>query len=326
VYKGEQISIPQQSEHSNFYASHYCEFPSEPWAIDRSVSYSDNDVASWGCHKINLHLGWGNRLDVINECGVDLDIQLNQECLKLFQSFECTVACPKYGHPADFYNICFEDWHRLYQVCSNPVSEYETFYDCLESNSLVGFYYDDIDEKDCYHITPDLIPASSKFEHDLCFFGDAERCSSEDCQVKERTTLGWYADNVAECVYPSYSDVDVNLQESAPNGICIDVSTYTWQGNNYTVDQFALTLDILSTEKADGEDCWDASYRYMANKYGARDYEVDCNYAVGQCAIFVFADSYYGVLPTFCDALGDPQAALSALPTSFQCLYNWYDD
>jgi len=211
----------------------------------------------------------------------------------------------------------------LQQACNTPLAGYGTLYDCLYDYALFSFDYT-TDGPDCYHITPDLIPASTKFEHDLCFFGDPERCSTENCRVKERTTLGWFADNVWGCPNAFWSGNDVNLAESAPNALCIDGGVYAdildrpqfWS-------YFGLSVDIVSPEQNGGDDCYSASYRFARNKYGGSAF-VDCNYAAGQCALFISSDSQSGTLPTWCDSTGDPMTAYTALPTDFQCLaYIW---
>jgi hypothetical protein len=180
------VNIHEQTDFTGFVAPHYCQFPTDAWPVDRTANYFEDDPTAF-CHDWNYHLRLGGRGTVERSCSIDLTVPRNQECLKLYQSFACTIACPEYGKAYRFNKLCYRDIHRLREVCDDSSGFYESFYDCLNALAPIPYEYVDEDEKDCQEISPsNLIHASGQFEHDYCFFGDRARCNIiKDCKLEE---------------------------------------------------------------------------------------------------------------------------------------------
>jgi len=218
--RGTQISTEDELRFSPSFDKHYCEFPKQPWTVDRfSNIFSNNDPARL-CNIFNDQLFLGQRNDVEEACGVSLSNIRVQACMEKFQSFQCTTACPEYGQNVRFSRICHEDCDALVQVCNIPslcgpgASKKRdgsqvpppctsTLDHCLSNLARAngGVAYSCVvtgDLKDCD--SPNWIPASGQYEHDYCFFGDPKRCNGNDCQIKVSPSWGtFYANNCPCC-------------------------------------------------------------------------------------------------------------------------------
>lgn len=85
----------------------------------------------------------------------------------------CTVNCPAYGVPSDYNRFCPEYCERLEQHCDKSV------FDCVANVGIdLRAIVNCASKEDAKCFKPDLIPASGKFEYDLCFYGDSSRCKS----------------------------------------------------------------------------------------------------------------------------------------------------
>ncbi len=86
----------------------------------------------------------------------------------------CTVNCPAYGVPSDYERFCPSYCERLEATCDSEVLQ------CIKNvgidlTAIIGCAAKDDDR--CFK--PELIPASGKFEYDLCFYGNPDRCMSQ---------------------------------------------------------------------------------------------------------------------------------------------------
>jgi len=259
---------------------------------------------------------------VESACNVDLSVPRNQECLKLWQSYSCTIGCPQYGEPARFSKICYDDVRRLREACDAPAGEQgSTFFDCLSEISFIPFDWVDENEKDCYSITPHLIPASGQFEHDYCFFGDKSRCESiQDCVVKERATIGWFGSNSHTCDTHPFTPGDVNVPDTSSGRLCIDVDTC---GPGVDCNAIVVFLDITNAGNSAGQNCDEAAFRLYA-PFGALFAITDCNFEVMQCAAMVINYATVDTLPlqSWCDeeVEGDFPDNVVTLASEAQCI------
>jgi len=265
-------------------------------------------------------------------CSVDLSIPRNQECLKLFQSFACTLGCPEYGVPAQFDNICYEDVQRLWDVCDGRSVYYGSFYNCLEQLGYFPYDYAEAGVEDCYHVNAqNLIPASDKFAHDYCLFGDPARCySAEDCQLTVNPNYGFLGDHCECCVdpgylfyYPQWQNDTAYLTKvhgentTAPNGghICIIPS-------NGFVPFFTLTtLTIVRPQLSGGFSCEDVAAAKLASTLGLVDqWDVQCDYDNKWCEVVGWSIPYFvpGGIPDWCNGNED----LVGWTDEAKC---WYD-
>jgi len=331
VFKGSRVTIPAETKHTGFFESKYCEFPEQPWAIDRTVNYYFDDPTQF-CHDFNFHQRYGGRQSVEYNCDIDLDVPRNQECLKLYQSFACTIGCPEYGVPAEFDNICYEDAKRLWDVCDDDSGDYDTFYDCLSDYGYFPYDYADEGEEDCYHLTAqNLIPASSEFAHDYCFFGDPERCNDvRDCQVQLNPVYGYWGDHCDCCVSPGFVIYNPKWPNNtayltkihaenatAPNGgiICL------YPG------YFSFTLAVFTIEALPyngGHDCIDSVLYYTASNFGIYwIVALECDYDNLRCKIVSgnSGDYHHGTPMTACDSPAD----VFGFSDEAQCWLDWID-
>jgi len=177
----------------------YCDFPHEPWTVDRFANLYGNDDASVLCNTFNTELVLGQRTYLEEKCFVSLSEPRVQQCLKLYYSLQCTVGCPAYGQPARFTSLCSDVCDTLEQACGFHlfinVPNAPTFLMCLnDAARIVGFGipYSCSAPGDLDCSRPDLTPMSGKFERDYCFYGDPARCSGSDCKVSKSDTWGIY--------------------------------------------------------------------------------------------------------------------------------------
>jgi hypothetical protein len=314
VFKGSRVSIYDEARYTDFVATKYCDFPvqagTDAWAIDRTVDYYYDDPTQF-CHDFNYHLRYGSRGFVEGSCNVDLTVPRNQECLKLYQSFACTIACPEYGKPARFNRICYEDAKRLWDVCDTPAN-YGTLYQCL---SNIGYFpYDTapIGDKDCTPLSPsELIPASGQFEHDYCFFGSRDRCDRvQDCEISLVTDWGYLGNHCPICVeYYGWSNDAAALQHiqsgPIPNGghVCVDYFPGTDQFDSYEI----FKIDKLPLNG--GRSCTDSVLAYMAFNLGfTYGGNMRCYEDLRLCDIFSLNNRYNtptDQFPTWCDSSAD---------------------
>jgi len=274
-------------------------------------------------------------------CDIDLDVPRNQECLKLYQSFACTVGCPEYGVPAEFDNICYEDIKRLWDVCDDDSGNYDTFYDCLSDNGYFPYDYADEGEEDCHHMNAqNLIPASDQFAHDYCFFGDPERCNDiQDCVVKLNPQYGYWGDHCDCCVtfhaltgqqiWPNntaYLSKVFAENATAPNGgiRCISPSF----GGQVFITNAVFTIE--SFQQNGGLDCEEVMINYAYAHLGALFPFVSWCYYGNQprCEVATYSVQYLfpgGTAPTWCDGAGD-QTGWSDEDQCWYDVYQWWDN
>jgi hypothetical protein len=283
---------------------------------------------------VNYHLDYPNRIDLEDYCGIDLSVKRNQECLKLWQSFSCTTSCPEYGHPARYERICFADWYRLREVCNTPLAFFGqgdkrevsqpqyTLYDCLAEGAGENFDWVDEDDTDCYPITPDLIPASDRFEHDYCFYGDPDRCNAQDCLLEERNTVGYFGPREnCDCCGPNGDPYGNVILETAPAPICLSSYLDPYAG---IISYIAIFHDITRPESGEGRECLQIAYKSDHLKYGIIDGSAECNYAIGQCAVVAVYVEFLATVPppSFCNSpTGAQDVNQNGIPSEIYCLY-----
>jgi len=316
IFHGSQVNIPEESLHTGFLAPHFCDFPKDPWAIDRTVNYYGETPVK-NCHDFNYHTYLGDRSTVEDTCKVDLDVPRNQECLKLIQSFQCTSACPEYGHPARYNKVCYEDCQRVEDTCNNVAlcsnGNPCPFFDCIAENAVLQWECAARDDKDCYHITPDLIPASSKFESEYCLGGFTHgECNRVDCKVLARATVGYFGDHCDCCGRHNDVTYGITWLETQTAPFCI-------YGNSGTSD-VGITWDILRKAENNGRQCEEVIDKILQTKWTVDGYALDCNHEIGQCSAYVYLDfGETGVpSPTWCDASNE--GLLNNVPDQFNCL------
>jgi len=186
-------SSSQETFWSPSFDAMYCDFPREPWTIDRTSNPFGNYDPRGNCYRVNNQLAVGQLNDIL-EClappqkkrdvseteGQVLGDRLSlkqKECIRLYQSYLCTSSCPEYGVAMDFNYLCHDYCDRLWQHCD------EALLGCLYRSQPLPFE-SCAPKEDSHCFRPNLIPVGHKFEHDLCFYGDTKECSTTDCVVE----------------------------------------------------------------------------------------------------------------------------------------------
>jgi len=357
IFRGSQVDIKGEQRWTQSFSPQYCALPYDPYPVDRTVQFVGDSVRL--CEKYNHQL-FSDRNTIEDNCGSDLSMSLNQECLKLYESFACTISCPEYGQPARYDAICLADFSRLAQACQLPAATfsydfngkkrdvnqaslrpgpipddnsigYHNFHafslgDCLDYYWPIPFTVADQGE-DCYPITPDLIPASSKYEHDLCFFGDPSRCNSVDCKVAPLATWGSLAMCSDYYCYDScgdYTSYGTSVTGSSPAHTCL--WSYDDEGVGYA-DSFGLAfgLNITQVGSPDGRDCETAAVDYVTSQWGYDEYWATCDEGLGTCVAIVYVWIPYVpnlVAPTWCNSVtGAQDYTDQSIPANVYCVY-----
>jgi len=169
-----QTAKKEEGKWTSFYNSHFCDFPSDPWPVDRTA----NPAASGqDCYRANNLLGLGSRVSILQALGQQKFTGPQIECLRLTQGLLCTSNCPAYGVPVDFTSVCSDICERIELVCDAAMKNYFSKSGISRTNVVCA-----APNEACSR--PVEIPASDRWEHEQCFFGDPSRCKSEDCVLE----------------------------------------------------------------------------------------------------------------------------------------------
>eukprot|EP01128_Nolandella_sp_AFSM9_P010359 TRINITY_DN713_c0_g1_i1.p1 TRINITY_DN713_c0_g1~~TRINITY_DN713_c0_g1_i1.p1 ORF type:complete len:359 (+),score=37.65 TRINITY_DN713_c0_g1_i1:229-1305(+) len=167
----------------------YCDFPEEPWVVDRT-SYLQLEQVVHGssidvCESVNsplLHqLGRG----ALPGCTLENDY--DKVCLSLWLSMLCTSRCPQYGRPTS--GFCKEDYALLESACSQA----SIVGRCVPPAELVedAFIGDSADGQVQLCSSAFEIAPTDLFEADFGFF---QPCEPSDCHVLRH--------EITECDFP----------------------------------------------------------------------------------------------------------------------------
>jgi len=242
--------------------SEYCDFPEQPWVVDRTSVAGGWLNPAEGCRRVNNQLAVGQR-GKIEEClfgtppsygglGHKKLTVRQEECIRLYQSYLCTFSCPHYGDAWNKNFVCKDYCDRLNQVCGSELLS------CLRHGQYIPM--------SCIEPTPttpcsrpELVPASGKFEYDLCFYGDPRRCADKDCEVTAVT--GVWPDTLVTFRndYEPYEDF---VPGSSGPSCCVD--------EDFDIDEgvvIATVYRVKSEPVGSGLDCETVIYNLESAKW-----------------------------------------------------------
>jgi hypothetical protein len=169
----------------------YCDFPEEPWVVDRTLYFVfADDMVNNGindfCSSVNSRSLARMGLGTIPRCA--MDSEFDKECMRLWGSLLCTTRCPEYGRAV--MGFCENSYKYLQNICSKS----DIVGRCVPDSSVLEPYV--VGDESLIASCQDMfeIPVTHTFMEDYGFF---RPCEATDCEILDVQAVDCDSSNVA---------------------------------------------------------------------------------------------------------------------------------